>query len=138
MDVPSSKNKLVSKMKGGEAATFDLDDTQDRREDAEGEVQGGEKVISGMRNGADVLVWVHVKKSAEEGGIKWWKSENGVVLTEGDEKGEVPLKWVDRVERRETREVIWKPSGEEERDQLRPSEGADAIGERIGEMSLHG
>lgn len=116
LDVPTSnKNKLVSKTKNGveEATTFDLDDIRKELEDVEGEVvDGGEKVISGMRNGADVLVWVHVKRSAEEGGIKWWKSENGVVLTEGDEKGEVPLKWVSRVERRGSREVIWEPSEE--------------------------
>ncbi|KAL9029103.1 MAG: hypothetical protein Q9196_002616 [Gyalolechia fulgens] len=111
MGVPSSssaKNPMVTTTKPGETATIDLDDARDRT-NADAEVEG-EQVISGMRNGADVLVWVHVKRSAEDGGIQWWKSENGVVLTEGDEKGEVPLKWVDRVEKRETGEVIWEPS----------------------------
>ncbi|KAL8707860.1 MAG: hypothetical protein Q9225_007691 [Loekoesia sp. 1 TL-2023] len=111
MGVPSSlssKNKLVTKSKsGGASAAIDLDDSHDR-EEAEDEVDG-EQVISGMRSGADTLIWVDVKRSAEEGGIRWWRSENGVVLTEGDEKGEVALKWVSRVERRETREVIWRP-----------------------------
>ncbi|KAL9016326.1 MAG: hypothetical protein Q9185_006309, partial [Variospora sp. 1 TL-2023] len=70
---------------------------------------GGEQVVSGMRSSADVLVWVDVKRSAREGGIRWWRSENGVVLTEGDGgKGEVALKWVSRVERRGTGEVIWE------------------------------
>ncbi|KAI4115344.1 MAG: hypothetical protein LQ345_004038 [Seirophora villosa] len=72
---------------------------------------GGEQVVSGMRSSADVLVWVDVKRSAREGGIRWWKSENGVVLTEGDGKGEVGLQWVSRVERRGTGEVIWKGEG---------------------------
>ncbi|KAL9001891.1 MAG: hypothetical protein Q9188_005151 [Gyalolechia gomerana] len=106
----SSKHKMLTKTESGGTATIDLDDTQDRK-NAEDEVEG-EQVISGMRYSADVLVWVDVKRSAEEGGIKWWKSENGVVLTEGNERGEVPLKWVSRVEKRETREVIWEPRDE--------------------------
>ncbi|KAI4123006.1 MAG: hypothetical protein LQ338_005493 [Usnochroma carphineum] len=72
----------------------------------------GEQVISGMRSSADILVWVDLKRSAREGGIKWWKSENGVVLTEGDRKGEVGLEWVRRVERRGTGEVVWRNGGE--------------------------
>ena len=68
-----------------------------------------EQVISGMRASADHLIWVDVKRSAAEGGLKWWKSANGVVLTEGDEKGVVGLKWVTRVELRRTREVIYRP-----------------------------
>ncbi|KAL8726367.1 MAG: hypothetical protein Q9166_006774 [cf. Caloplaca sp. 2 TL-2023] len=70
---------------------------------------GKEQVISGMRASADTLIWVDVKRSAAEGGLKWWKSANGVVLTEGDEKGVVGLKWVRRVERRATGEVVYRP-----------------------------
>ena len=70
---------------------------------------GEEKVVSGMRASANILIWVDVKKSAQEGGLKWWKSANGVVLTEGDEQGLVALKWLTRVERRGTGEVIWRP-----------------------------
>ncbi|KAL8843948.1 MAG: hypothetical protein Q9176_001643 [Flavoplaca citrina] len=72
---------------------------------------GKEQVISGMRTSADHLVWVDVKCSAAEGGLKWWKSANGVVLTEGDEKGIVGLKWVKRVELRATGEVIYQSDG---------------------------
>lgn len=68
-----------------------------------------EQVISGMRASADHLVWVDVKRSAADGGLKWWKSANGVVLTEGDENGVVGLKWVKRVELRGTGEVIYEP-----------------------------
>ncbi|KAL8803510.1 MAG: hypothetical protein Q9182_003111 [Xanthomendoza sp. 2 TL-2023] len=74
------------------------------REDAE---EGKEQVISGMRASANILVWVDVKRSAVEGGLKWWRSANGVVLTEGDGEGVVGLEWVTRVERRETGEVIF-------------------------------
>ncbi|MCJ1475036.1 hypothetical protein MMC13_003696 [Lambiella insularis] len=58
----------------------------------------GDKVISGMRKSASVLVWVDVKRSVEEGGLKWWRSSNGVILTEGDERGMVRLEFVSRVE----------------------------------------
>lgn len=67
---------------------------------------GGEEVVSGMRGDAEVLVHVDVRKSLEEGetlgkegkeGLKWWLSENGVVLTEGDENGIVPLRVFKRV-----------------------------------------
>lgn len=76
----------------------------------------GNQVISGMRASASILVWVDVKRSAEEGGLKWWRSNNGVVLTEGDEKGVVKMEWVERVERRGKgtgeAQSIWK-RGEE-------------------------
>lgn len=72
-------------------------------------------VISGMRSTADVLVWVDLRRSAQEGGLRWWKSENGVVLTEGDDKGMVGLEWIVKVEKRGTGEVVWRPSGEKDR-----------------------
>ncbi|KAE9577226.1 hypothetical protein CGMCC3_g6941 [Colletotrichum fructicola] len=43
-------------------------------------------VVSGMRRDAEVLVYVDVEAALAEG-MKWWVSENGVVLTEGDEEG---------------------------------------------------
>ncbi|MCJ1307328.1 hypothetical protein MMC25_000974 [Agyrium rufum] len=67
-----------------------------------------EKVVSGLRTGANVLVWVDLKRSAKEGGLKWWKSANGVVLTEGDEKGLVRLEWISRAVRRGSGEVLWE------------------------------
>ncbi|KFZ01357.1 hypothetical protein V501_10044, partial [Pseudogymnoascus sp. VKM F-4519 (FW-2642)] len=42
------------------------------------EDKGG--VVSGMRNDAEVLIYVDVRKSLEEGGTSWWVSDNGVVL----------------------------------------------------------
>ena len=86
-------------------------------------------IISGMRNSASVLVWVDVKGSMEScggegggeegegeggedekrvGGLKWWRSANGVVLTEGDERGFVPLRFVRRAVDRTTGTVIWE------------------------------
>jgi 2'-phosphotransferase len=42
------------------------------------------KVISGMRRDAQILVYIDVARAlAEAPGMKWWRSENGVVLTDG-------------------------------------------------------
>ena len=57
-------------------------------------------VISGMRATATVLIWVDLKRSLEAGALKWWRSANGVVLTEGDAQRKVGLEWVNRVETR--------------------------------------
>jgi 2'-phosphotransferase len=74
-------------------------------------------VVSGLRTSATVLIWVDVKRSGKEGGIKWWKSANGVVLTEGDEKGFVKMDWVDRVEERDrggmVKSVLWSKEDSE-------------------------
>lgn len=76
---------------------------------AENSVSGQEpKVISGMRTNATVMIWVDVARSIKDGGLKWWRSENGVVLTEGDGKGTVSMEWFDRVEARGTGKVLWR------------------------------
>ncbi|TID23999.1 tRNA 2'-phosphotransferase 1 [Venturia nashicola] len=58
-----------------------------------------EPVISGMRNTSAVLIFIDIKK-ALEGGLKFWKSANGVILSEGNESGLVPLAYFARVEER--------------------------------------
>lgn len=63
-------------------------------------------IISGMRATASVLIWVDLKRSLEAGALTWWRSANGVVLTEGDAERKVGLEWVERVERRGGG-VIW-------------------------------
>ncbi len=72
------------------------------------DVTSSQPVISGMRATANVLIWVDLKRSLDNGALKWWRSANGVVLTEGDAEGKVGLEWVDRVERKGG-EVIWRP-----------------------------
>ena len=59
----------------------------------------GDEVISGVRKTSTIFVWVDVEKSAREGGVEWWVSRNGVVLTEGL-GGLLGLEWVRWVERR--------------------------------------
>ncbi|KAJ9646180.1 tRNA 2'-phosphotransferase [Knufia peltigerae] len=42
------------------------------------------KVISGMRSDAQILVYVDIRRAlVEQPDMKWWRSENGVVLTDG-------------------------------------------------------
>ncbi|KAI1338026.1 KptA family-domain-containing protein [Xylariaceae sp. FL0016] len=88
-------------------------------EDGGGQVHGEEdedsgsgskpKVISGMRADAEVLVFVDVEKSLRDGGIKWWLSDNGVVLSEGDETGTVPSRYFKEVRgRRQGVGLLWK------------------------------
>ncbi|KAL6869479.1 tRNA 2'-phosphotransferase [Amphichorda felina] len=44
-------------------------------------------VVSGMRRDAELLVEIDVARSIAEGGLAWWRSDNGVILTEGDAAG---------------------------------------------------
>lgn len=73
------------------------------------------RVISGMRRDAQVLIYVDLKK-ALAAGCPFWRSENGVILSEGmeaDKKWEhnsiVPLEFVDVVvERKHGLGKIWE------------------------------
>ncbi|EFQ28450.1 Tpt1/KptA family RNA 2'-phosphotransferase [Colletotrichum graminicola M1.001] len=73
-----------------------------------GDEQG---VVSGMRRDAEVLVYVDVERALrEEEGMRWWVSENGVVLTEGDEEGRVPTRLFREVRARDETSgvgVLW-------------------------------
>ncbi|KAK0673816.1 putative tRNA 2'-phosphotransferase 1 [Cercophora samala] len=63
----------------------------------------GEGVISGMRKDAELLVYVDVARAIGEGKMKFWMSENGVVLTEGDGEGVVGVEYF--------REVVGRDGG---------------------------
>ena len=56
-------------------------------------------VISGMRNSSTVLIYLDLGR-AMEAGLKFWLSENGVILTEGNTDGIVSLTYFKRVEDR--------------------------------------
>ncbi|KAI1180115.1 KptA family-domain-containing protein [Nemania sp. FL0916] len=89
---------------------------------AEDEVGAAPKVISGMRADAEVLIFVDVERALRDAdaeaannttgdanAMKWWLSENNVVLTEGDAEGVVPLKYFKEVRgRRQGVGVLWK------------------------------
>lgn len=103
-DAPATLSKEVADMVADAEA-----------EGQQGTVAGGgekqaEKVLSGMRRDASVLVWVDVGRSMDVGRLKWWRSENGVVLTEGDDRGLVRLEFVTRAVQRATGQVIWEPT----------------------------
>ena len=70
-------------------------------------------VVSGMRRDAELLVYVDVERSIREAGMKWWVSDNGVVLTEGveegGEEGLVPARFFKEVVgRKKDVGVLWK------------------------------
>ncbi|KAK4242638.1 KptA family-domain-containing protein, partial [Achaetomium macrosporum] len=66
-------------------------------------------VISGMRRDAELLIYVDVEASMREEGIKWWMSDNGVVLTEGNADGLVPARYFKEVVgRRQGVGLLWK------------------------------
>ena len=49
-----------------------------------GSLLGKNKVISGMRSDAQILIYIDIRKAlSEEKDMKWWRSENGVILTDG-------------------------------------------------------
>lgn len=56
-------------------------------------------VISGMRKSSTILMFLDIGK-AMQAGIKFWLSDNGVILTEGNEDGILPLEFFKRVEDR--------------------------------------
>ncbi|KAI8985531.1 KptA family-domain-containing protein [Trametes punicea] len=57
----------------------------------------GSGVISGMRSSSQILIYVDVQK-AIDAGIKFYISANGVVLTDGDERGFLHPSFFSRVE----------------------------------------
>jgi 2'-phosphotransferase len=66
-------------------------------------------VISGMRNDAEILIYIDIKKSLEDGGVLWWISKNGVVLTEGNENGILETKYFKKVVgRRQDVGILWE------------------------------
>lgn len=66
---------------------------------------GRPPVISGMRNSSTVLVFLNVEKALAMG-LRLWRSENGVILTEGDGEGIVPVSCFRRVESRRGEGVL--------------------------------
>ena len=56
-------------------------------------------VISGMRMSSTVLIYVDINAALDKG-IPFFVSENGVILTEGNEQGVLPYEFFSRVESR--------------------------------------
>jgi 2'-phosphotransferase len=56
-------------------------------------------VISGMRNSSSILIYLDMVK-AMNAGIKFWVSENGVILSEGNDEGLIALEFFKKAEDR--------------------------------------
>ncbi len=101
-------------------------------------VGAGDPVISGMRISATVVIWVDVKKSLE-GGVKWWRSENDVILTEGvGEPRILGFEWFKWVELRGSGEILY--GSRVESDEVREMErrmDSLRVGLGDGEVSKH-
>ncbi|KGQ12777.1 tRNA 2'-phosphotransferase 1 [Beauveria bassiana D1-5] len=50
------------------------------------EEEGGGATVSGMRRDAQLLIEIDVARSMAAG-VRWWRSDNAVILTEGDDNG---------------------------------------------------
>ncbi|KAF4454592.1 hypothetical protein F53441_2935 [Fusarium austroafricanum] len=67
-----------------------------------------EGVVSGMRKDAELIIEIDVEASLKDG-VKWWLSDNGVLLTEGDEQGILSTKYFKLViGRRVDIGVLWQ------------------------------
>lgn len=78
-------------------------------------------VISGMRHDAELLVYIDVRRSLEDGAMAWWRSDNGVVLTEGaGEDGLVPAKYF--------KEVVGRRRRRQQKDQEKEDDGVVEVG----------
>ncbi|KAJ7109756.1 KptA family-domain-containing protein [Mycena crocata] len=69
----------------------------------------GENVISGMRGSSQILIFVDVQR-AIDAGLKFFLSNNGVVLTEGDDQGILGKDFFMRVETSKRTAIPWPPS----------------------------
>lgn len=91
-------------------------------------------VISGMRKDAEVLIYVDIQQSLKDGGLLWWLSDNGVVLTEGDENGVLSTKYFKKVVGRKLDVgTLWEDGKEvaqlpESARKMRPPQGKGASG----------
>ncbi|PTB67444.1 hypothetical protein BBK36DRAFT_1115682 [Trichoderma citrinoviride] len=67
-----------------------------------------EGAVSGMRKDAELIVEIDVEKSLQEG-IQWWRSDNGVLLTEGGEGGVLSTRFFKKVTGRKVDVgVLWE------------------------------
>lgn len=71
---------------------------------------GESGVISGMRASCELLVWVDVSR-ARAAGMRFYESDNGVILTDGFD-GTVAPEFFSRVEERATGALIWPTRAE--------------------------
>ena len=59
-----------------------------------------------MRTSSQILIFINLQK-ALDAGVKFFLSDNGVILTEGDDEGFLRPEFFEKVENAK-REVVWK------------------------------
>jgi 2'-phosphotransferase len=64
-------------------------------------------VISGMRADAQILIYIDIRR-ALDAGLPFWLSDNGVILTEGDNEGMLSLEFFVKVVDRKRDVVLWE------------------------------
>jgi 2'-phosphotransferase len=64
-------------------------------------------VISGMRADAQILIYIDIRR-ALDAGIPFWRSDNGVILTEGDAEGVLSMEFFTKVMDRKRDVVLWE------------------------------
>jgi 2'-phosphotransferase len=73
---------------------------------------GEDGVISGMRYSCTVLIYLDLDKALKDG-VTFFKSENGVVLTEGvNGEGYIPKEYFKKVVTTKG-EILWPPQSDE-------------------------
>ncbi|CAL1715165.1 unnamed protein product [Somion occarium] len=70
----------------------------------------GSGVISGMRQSAQILIHVDVQ-AAIDAGLKFFMSDNGVILTSGNERGILEPRFFEKVEQRQGKVMQTIPLG---------------------------
>ena len=63
------------------------------------------KVISGMRTTCELIIYLDLR-AALSAGLKFYLSENGVILTDGDDAGYVETRFFSKVVDRKSGELI--------------------------------
>lgn len=78
-----------------------LDVTEDKRD------RHKEPVISGMRSTSSILIYLDIEK-ALKAGLKFWRSQNGVILSDGNESGVISIEFFLRVEDRKKGSILMR------------------------------
>ena len=65
----------------------------------------GDQPVSGFRGNCEVLIYVDVVAAISDG-FEFFVSENGVVLSEGNHEGVLPVKYFEKIVNRKTGENL--------------------------------
>ena len=101
-----------------------------------------------MRTSSQILIFVDIQK-ALDAGINFYLSANGVVLTEGDEKGFLPPEFFSRVESADRKPLagwdgpegvasalVGKEDGQTQQQTAAPTDVADELAKKVETAAL--